>query len=85
MDPPSSDEVDRDDPLLITTVKARLNREEKVKKVGRKTVKRLVSVKADDEEKTKEQQPFMVNPRRYVPPNLKFWLWILQCYCDHGL
>jgi len=58
------DEVDREDPLLITTVKARLNREEKVKKVGRKTVKRLVNIKADDEEKAAEEQPSMVNPRR---------------------
>jgi len=58
------DEVDREDPLLITTVKARLNREEKVKKVGRKTVKRLVNIKGEDGEKASEDQSSAVNPRR---------------------
>jgi hypothetical protein len=64
----SGDEVDRDDPLLITTVRARLKREEKVKKVGRKTVKKLVSIRGGDEDKAgekEEEQPSMVNPRRY--------------------
>ncbi|KAG0553607.1 hypothetical protein KC19_12G024900 [Ceratodon purpureus] len=68
MDQSSGDEVDRDDPLLITTVRARLKREEKVKKVGRKTVKKLVSIEGGDEDKAgekEEEQPSMVNPRRY--------------------
>lgn len=62
----SGDEVDRDDPLLITTVRARLNRERKVKKVGRKIVKELVrddNERADADNSQEEQG--MLSPRRY--------------------
>ena len=73
MDQSSGDEVDRDDPLLITKVRARLKREEKVKKVGRKTVKRLVDIRGGDEENAgeKEEEQARKNPRRYICSFLK--------------
>lgn len=63
-----AEEVDREDPLLITTVRARLKRESKAKVVGKKTVKRSVrTIRVDGEEETikaasEELQPTI--PRR---------------------
>lgn len=64
---PDSEEVDRDDPLLIASVRARLNRIKKIKRVGHKTVEKDLSNRLDIPRKSKEKERHsVVDPRRYV-------------------
>jgi len=64
---PDSEEVDRDDPLLIASVRARLNRIKKIKRVGHKTVEKDVSNRLEIPRKFKEKERHsVVDPRRYV-------------------
>ena len=64
---PDSEEVDRDDPLLIASVRARLNRIKKIKRVGHKTVEKDVSNRLEIPRKSKEKESHsVVDPRRYV-------------------
>lgn len=72
--PPDPEEVDRDDPLLIASVRARLNRIKKIKKVGHKTVKKDVSNRLESPRKCKEERPSVVDPRRYVYSLTEGWI-----------